>query len=147
MAKLWFPINNFWRDATFSFKFHRGVKHHIETGQVQIWRSVANFWLSYGPFWLRFRLIQKQYWHFCGINDTFLHNFYIWKLLTIGDDYPVPVDMYGSDFYPTHDPLDGVKGQIFNYATYVYIFTEMSHADRGTINMKHIKRDFWSKTS
>ena len=44
---------------------------------------------------------------------------------------------------PEH--LGGVKGQILefhNYSKAVNVFTESLLADRGTINMKHIKRDF-----
>ena len=40
------------------------------------------------------------------------------------------------------DPLGGVKGQIFkfrNNSKLSIFFTEISHADRGAINMKHIK--------
>ena len=65
-------------------------------------------------FWLRFRLMQKVYWLFCGINFTFLQKYYIWQLLTIGHDYLVPVDKQ------------------------IYFLTEILCADRGTINMKHI---------
>ena len=46
------------------------------------------------------------------------------------------------------DPLGGVKGQIFkfcNNSRLSIFFTEISHADIGTINMKHIKHDFRSK--
>ena len=50
---------------------------------------------------------------------------------------------------PPPDPIGGVKGQIFkfpnNSVSCQYFFMEISHADRGTINMKHIKRDFRSK--
>ena len=28
IVSLWFPIINFWRDATISFKFYRRVQHH-----------------------------------------------------------------------------------------------------------------------
>ena len=51
--------------------------------------------------------------------------------------------------YPTpHEPLGGVKGQILkfrnNSVSRQYFFTVISHADRGIINIKHIKRDFRS---
>ena len=41
------------------------------------------------------------------------------------------------------DPLGVVKGQIFkfrNNSSCKYFFTEILHADRGTIDMKHINR-------
>ena len=41
--------------------------------------------------------MQKLCCFFCGINFTFLQNYYIWQLLTIGHDYPVPVDKHDSD--------------------------------------------------
>ena len=48
------------------------------------------------------------------------------------------------------DPLGGLKGQIFKLAIELsktsIFFTEISHADRDTVNMKHIKRDFRSKS-
>ena len=52
---------------------------------------------------------------FCGINFTVLHNHDIGHLLTIGHDYPVPVDKHdsGSNFTPSPDPLGWVQGQIF----------------------------------
>ena len=56
--------------------------------------------------------------------------------------------MVFKNFTPPPDPLGGVKGQIFNLVitqSVVNIYTDISHADRGTINMKHIKRDFLSK--
>ena len=34
---------------------------------------------------------------FFGINFTFLQNYYIWQLFTIGHDYPVPVDKHEFD--------------------------------------------------
>ena len=37
------------------------------------------------------------YWLFCGINFTILQNYNIWQLITIGHDYPVPVDKHNSD--------------------------------------------------
>ena len=81
--------------------------------------------------------MQKLYW-------PFLWN----KLLAIGHDYPVLVDKHDSDknLPPPPDPLGGVKGQIlkfhFNSVSCHYFFTDISPADRGTINMKHIKGDF-----
>ena len=48
-------------------------------------------------FGLRFRLMQKLYWLFGGINITFLPNYNIWQLFTIGHDYPMPVDKHDSD--------------------------------------------------
>ena len=47
-------------------------------------------------------------------------------------------------FTPPPDPLSGVKGQIFKFHnnSVVNIFTEISHADRGTTDKKHINRDF-----
>ena len=36
--------------------------------------------------------MQKLIWLLCGINSTFLQNYYIWQLLTIGQDSQVPVD-------------------------------------------------------
>ena len=37
------------------------------------------------------------------------------------------------------DPIGGVKGKIFKFCkkSVVNIFSEISHADRGTKNMKH----------
>ena len=46
------------------------------------------------------------------------------------------------------DALGEVKGQIFkfrNNSKLSIFLTEILHADRGTINMKHIKHDFQSK--
>ena len=47
------------------------------------------------------------------------------------------------------DPLGGVKGQILNCAItqsvgagQLVFFTKILHADRGTINMKNVKREF-----
>ena len=74
------------------------------TGQDRIWRSSAKFWLSYGPLLTRLRLMQKLYWHFCVINFTFPQSYYIWQLLNIGKDYPVPVDEYDSDLNSTPPP-------------------------------------------
>ena len=61
----------------------------------------------------------------------------------------MPVDKHDSDtnFTPTTpDPLDWIKGQIFEFCnkwkSFINIFTENSHADRSTIDMKHIKYDF-----
>ena len=46
------------------------------------------------------------------------------------------------------DPLGGVKGPIFKFCNYSvscqYCFTEISDADRGTIDVKYIKQDFSS---
>ena len=61
------------------------------------------------------------------------------------------VDKHDSGFTLPHppDPLGVVKGQIFkfrNNSVRCQYFTEISHADRGTINLKHITRDFRSKT-
>ena len=68
-------------------------------------------------FWLGFRLMLKLYWLFCGIKFTFLQNYYILQLLTIGHGYPVPVDKHDSDkkFTPPLDPLGGVKCKIFKF--------------------------------
>ena len=42
-------------------------------------------------------------------------------------------------------PLGEVKGEIFKFSnnsvSCQFFFTEISHADRGRINMKHIKQD------
>ena len=45
-------------------------------------------------------------------------------------------------FYP--DPLDWAKDQIFKFhnISVVNIFTEISDADKGPIDMKHVKQDF-----
>ena len=92
--------------------------------------------------------MQKLFCLFYGINITFLQNYYIRHFLTIGYGYPVPVDKHDSDKILPHlpDPLGGVKGQIFKFCNYSvscqYFVTEILHADRGTISMKHIKRDF-----
>ena len=64
--------------------------------------------------------MQKLYWLFCGIIFTFLQN-YIWQLLAIGHDYPVPVDKHNSDenFTPPPPPLTpsvGSKGKYLNFA-------------------------------
>ena len=56
--------------------------------------------LNYGPFWLRFRLMQKLYWIFSGINFTFLQNYIIWQILAIGHDILVPVDKHDNDAWP-----------------------------------------------
>ena len=45
-------------------------------------------------------------------------------------------------------PYVGSKVKYLNFAltqSVIYIFIIISHADRGTIDMKHIKRDFRSK--
>ena len=61
----------------------------------------------------------------------------------------MPVDKHESDNSFTHpDPEGGVKGHVFkfcNNSVSCQYFKELSHADRGTINTKHIKRDFRSK--
>ena len=62
----------------------------------------------------------------------------------------MPADKHDSDyiFTPPTDSLGRVKGQIFkfcNRSISVNIFTEILHAERGTINVKHIKLDFRSK--
>ena len=46
------------------------------------------------------------------------------------------------------DPLGGVKGKIFKFRnnSVVNIYTEISHAERYTTNMKYIKRDFRANT-
>ena len=41
--------------------------------------------------------MQELYWLFCEMNFTFLQSFYIWQLLTIGHDCPLPVDKHDSD--------------------------------------------------
>ena len=41
--------------------------------------------------------MQKLYCFFCGIKLTFLQKYHILQLLTIGHDYPVPVDKHDSD--------------------------------------------------
>ena len=41
--------------------------------------------------------MQKLYWLFVELNITFLQNYYILQLLTIGNDYPVPVDKHNRD--------------------------------------------------
>ena len=55
------------------------------------------------------------------------------------------VDKHDSDwnFIPPPDLLGGVKSQIIKFCnnSFINIFIEISHADRGTIDMKHIKRD------
>ena len=66
--------------------------------------------------------------------------------MTIGHDSPGPVDKHNSDknFTPPH-PLGGVKGQMFKFAitkSVIYIFTDILHAGRGIIDLKHIKQDF-----
>ena len=52
---------------------------------------LQNFYLG---FWLRFRLMQKLYWLLCVLNFLFPQSFYIWQLLTVGNNYPVPVDKH-----------------------------------------------------
>ena len=44
----------------------------------------------------RFRLMQKLYWLFCVRNFTFLQNYDILHLLTIGHDYPVLIDKHAN---------------------------------------------------
>ena len=59
----------------------------------------------------------------------------------------MPVDKHGSDqiFTPPLTPLVGSNVKYLNFVitqSVVNIFTENSHANRDTIIMKHIKRDF-----
>ena len=95
LAKLWFPINNFWRGATISFKFYSRFKHLKIQVKSEFGSHLQNFWLRYGVFWLRFRLM--QFFFFCGINFTFLQNYIIWQLFTMGHDYPKPVDKHNNN--------------------------------------------------
>ena len=46
---------------------------------------------------------------------TFLQNYYILQLLTIGNDYPVPVDKHNCDKKFTAPPPSGIKGQICKF--------------------------------
>ena len=114
------------------------VSHQLilKRGKLQIFdRGMA-------LFWLRFSLMQSYIWPFCRINFTFLQNYTIWQLIAIGHDYPVSVDKHDSD------KKVGIKGQIFKSRNKLSIlFTMISHADRGTINMKHIKHGFRSNPS
>ena len=61
-------------------------------------------------------------------------------LFTSGSQHP---PRFGHAVYLVVDPLGGVKckGQLSTF------FTELSHADRGKIIMKHIKCGFRSKAS
>ena len=55
---------------------------------------------------------------FCRINITFLQNNYIEQLLTIGHDYPVPVDKHNRDkkiTAPSPSPV-GSKVKYVNFA-------------------------------
>ena len=63
----------------------------------------ALFCLSYGPFY--------SILDFCGIHFPFFQNYNICKLLTIGHDYPVPLDKHDSDANFTTPP----KGQILKF--------------------------------
>ena len=99
----------------------------------------------------KFKAYAKAILAFCAINFAFLQHYYTCKLLTIGHDYPVPVDKHDNDYISTQslDPIGGVRGQVFkfcnNSVSCTQFFTEISHADRGTIHMKHIKSDLRSK--
>ena len=59
-------------------------------------------------FWLRFRPMQK-------LNITFLQNYYILQLITIGSDYPVPVDKHNPWLKIYRPSPRGIKGQICKF--------------------------------
>ena len=63
--------------------------------------------------------MQKLYWLFV-INFTSPKSYYIWQLLTIGHDYPVPVDKHYRDqnFTPL-TPKARSKVEYFYYFIFV----------------------------
>ena len=89
-------------------------------------------------FGLRFRLMQKLYWLFGGINFTFLPNYNIWQLFTIGNDYPMPVDKHDSDQNFTSPP--GVKIQLFQNNVMLHIKL------KGITNAATLKQIFCPQT-
>ena len=56
VSRIWFPSNNFWRDASISFKVYIRVKHHwiqvkFEIGVLrkpltELWPFLLRFWLN-----------------------------------------------------------------------------------------------------
>ena len=71
---------------------------------------------------------------------TFPQSYYIYQLLTVDHDCPVPVDKNSSvKTYSTPlTPLTGSKVKYLNFA----ITKAVVNTGRGAIDMKHIKRDF-----
>ena len=75
---------------------------------------------------------------------TFLECDYIWQILTKGHDCPVP-SMTENKFYATPSTLGGAKIHTIRKVSCQYFLTEISHANRGPMDMKQIKQDFSSK--
>ena len=81
-----------WCQNYHSISWETGLLLHAKHSSGAIVRFSDN------SSWLRFRLMQKLNWlFFCWISFTFLQNYYISQLFTIGHDYPVLVDKHDSD--------------------------------------------------